>query len=216
MLNLIGKASASGRRVGRLVGGALVATVASTLAASQPAMAADSQVLVSTPMHTAGWVTGVREAADPGELVVSTSDGRQLTLPDTAELRELGRAAAQRGAAQAAPDNYVAGNCGTSWIFMNSTLSTSKVWFHTGFLLYGLGRAVAYYWLVHVRGPAFAKNPSKAGGLASRQRWDWIPEWSAEVRYRGIYAGYVSTASDAILANGAVCVSGGPSSATIL
>jgi hypothetical protein len=106
----------------------------------------------------------------------------------------------------ATPSNTVYGNCGASWVYYNA-IGNSSATISTGFALYY--PAVSYWWFVRINDAGGQNNHIWAGGLNSLFGWSafkTVPGLS-----HGLSVATVSTASSAILANGGVCTSGGPS-----
>jgi hypothetical protein len=172
---------------------------------------------------------GTRVTATPdGTRVTATPDGTRVTVPMTitgfnaAVAKAHGytiRTNAQgqqysvaAGAANAVtPDNVVDGNCGTSYIY-EYAVGNAAVDIQTGFSI--TTPAVAYYWKYWMRDGGGTSSHTHGGGLALRKTWDTDDRWGALTR--GHATSWVDTGSDALLANGGVCTSGGPSaSATI-
>lgn len=117
------------------------------------------------------------------------------------------------GRVSAAPDNTVGGNCGTSWIYL--TGGNFEYQYYTGFTIKGAG--YDFYWDVNIYGPNAYDNHRTWGYLlkgATKWRGPASGDYQVPVDDGGYYRGYVNTGSYAVLDNGAVCYSGGPSSTT--
>jgi hypothetical protein len=154
-------------------------------------------------MRSQSRVINVTEAQEKGSLIITTSDGQQLTLKDSPELRELGKTVSRP---TVSPQDVQVGNCGESYIYLDGGNNQYKI--RTGFLLYGGRKAVAYEWHVLVQGPRwYSKSYTRIGGLAGRAKWEWRSPW-IRVGARGRYEAHViPVISSAILLNGDICVS---------
>jgi hypothetical protein len=136
-----------------------------------------------------------------GYEIVPLADGRLRSVP-------IDGPAGVSGASQ----NVVNGDCGESWILLFDEVGTrGRYDIDTGFRV--IGPAVDYKWMVHVeKAGAPRRNRNHPGGRPLNGRTAETlsikgPSFG-EGRHR---ATIVPTDSFVILANGAVCYSGGPS-----
>lgn len=112
------------------------------------------------------------------------------------------------------PDNTVYGNCGKSWLYLSP--GTLKFYYYTGFAVNS--PAYDYHWVVHLYGPNFWEQSRTWNGAMSGtvKRFPSSGDYTVVVDDTGYYRGAVDTGSYAILDNGNVCYSGGPTSTTFV
>jgi hypothetical protein len=112
------------------------------------------------------------------------------------------------------PDNTAYGNCGKSWLYLSP--GTLKFYYHTGFAVNS--PAYDYHWVVHLYGPNFWEQSRTWNGAMSGtvKRFPSSGDYTVVVDDTGYYRGAVDTGSYAILDNGNVCYSGGPTSTTFV
>lgn len=167
-----------------------------TTAQTPTAPSSHQGVLYETPMHIVGFDTAAARAH--GYRIV-TRNGVQMSVSE-----------AQPNAV-AGPDNSIGGNCGWSWIYLYGHYGNFQ--YNTGFGLYYNG--YDFYWLVHLYGPYFWEQSRTWGGLLYTGRYWRAPgsgNYTVYVDDKGYYRGVVATSSYAILDNGGVCTSAGPTS----
>lgn len=102
----------------------------------------------------------------------------------------------------------VTSNCGTSWITFTS-IGHDKANMTTGFGV--IHAAVKYGWTVDFVDRWGVSSQGRSGVLANRTTWDWTPPFIFASGGTGSAFASVETGSYAVLLNGAVCYSGGPS-----
>jgi hypothetical protein len=173
----------------------LMANVASAAPSAKPVPVTVAKTRVG--MHIVGFNKAV--AAAHGYEIKTAADGRQYSV--------------KKGAVTAAGDvsteNIVYGNCGSSWLYYNAIGNSSNK-IETGFQLNQA--ATSYWWLVVMIDGGGQSSRNWAGGLLLRTRWGVTS--TATGMTHGFSDAYVSTGSSAILWNGGVCTSGGPSDFT--
>ncbi|GAB7188835.1 hypothetical protein ATKI12_8950 [Kitasatospora sp. Ki12] len=156
-------------------------------------------------------VRGVdRQVAEShGFKVVTGPDGTQHVVPTAAATNPDGspyKATTAKATTTFSPDNVVEGNCGDSYLWVHAVGGyVSEI--ETGFDL-NMG-AVAYHWQVNRSDTWGSDSHSWGGGLGVDTSWHG--EW--DVRSGGATwetAGVVPS-SDALLWDGEICSSGGPS-----
>lgn len=145
-----------------------------------------------------------------GDVKVQLANGEIIPIPQAAEKKVMSRAAQQ----SADPDGTVFGNCGSSFITLTEKPNRFPVAMQTGFTV--VAPAIAYEWSATVTGPDFIQQFESSGGLFFDSSWEGGFD-SSENQAQGIYIAVVdSAASDAVLFDGSVCVSGGPVDAEFL
>jgi hypothetical protein len=153
--------------------------------------------LLATSMHVVRFDAAV--AAEHGFSII-TRNGIQMSVP--------------AGQTDGPPKNTVGGPCGTSYIYLTGSILQYE--YYTGFTV--IAPAVEFGWSVNIVGPNFYDRTGNWGGvLKSARSWraPGTGEYDIPVDDSGYYDGaVVSAASFAILDNGEVCYSGGPSSRT--
>lgn len=157
----------------------------------------------------------VKQARKAGNRVVTEGDYRVLLDGKTGQ--EIARVPKKNTAGDVSVQNYVTGNCGTSYIYLRDA-SGANFYFYTGFDLNG--SAVDFDWYVNVRG-------EHAGGIDNFEWEDhgplaWREAWtsgniysSQDLPYGSWYYARV-TSGTAYLSDGRVCYSGQPSSGRYL
>jgi hypothetical protein len=190
---------------------ALVISTVAVVASAIAGTAAGQQGETQNPkqvMRSQSHVTNVAQAQKKGFLIITTSDGKQLTLKDSSELRELGKKVASK---TVSPQDTQVGDCGESFIYLSGQNNAYR--FRTGFQLYHGRKAVAYEWHVQVNGPrGYSKPFTRLSGLRHRDSWEW-PSGLIGVKSAGRYEAHVIPGtSSAILSNGNICISLGPDS----
>ena len=178
---------------------ALVAVAAlGVLGSMSTAMAAThTEHLVYTTMHSVGFDASV--AAAHGYEIRTTSDGKQYSVP--------------RGApAAVAPHNVVSGDCGRSWVWEDG-IGNAAVSLDTGFNVYTA--TVGRQWNVILDDNGGTSTQGFSGGPTGAY-WDSSRTVGGLTRGPG-YAHINSNGSNfAILIDGNVCYSGGPSDSTTI
>ena len=177
---------------------ALFAGFGGTAAAAAPAPAAQPEktVTATAEMRITGFDRAVAE--QHGFEIRTTADGREYSV--------------KKGTARNAgvsTDNVVYGNCGSSYLWYDA-IGGSANQIRTGFTVNQA--ATSYWWLVVMRDDGGQSSRNWAGGLLLRTSWGVTS--IARNMTHGFSDAYVSTGSSAILWNGAVCTSGGPSDFT--
>lgn len=151
---------------------------------------------VTTPMTIVGFNAAVAKAH--GYVIRTDAQGRQYSV--------------KAGAPNVvSPDNTVYGNCGSSYLY-EYAIGLDQVEIETGFTVNT--PAVAYWWEYSMRDGGGTSSHTRAGGLAARSSWGDNERWGALTR--GPASAWVDSGSDAILVNGDVCTSGGPSDSTTI
>jgi hypothetical protein len=151
---------------------------------------------VTVPMTIAGFNAAVAKAH--GYVIRTDAQGRQYSV--------------RAGASDAvSPDNVIDGNCGSSYIY-EYAVGNHAVDIQTGFNI--TTPAVAYWWKYWMRDRGGTSSHTHGGGLALRTSWSDDERWGALTP--GFATSWVDTGSDAILDNGGVCTSGGPSASTTI
>jgi hypothetical protein len=155
--------------------------------------------LYVTTMHIVGFDSAVARAH--GYKII-TRHGVKMSVPVAHPDLNLG------------PDNTVTGNCGKSWIYLSP--GTLKFYYYTGFVVNS--PANTYHWTVHLYGPNYwEQNRTWSGGMSgTKWRAPASGDYTVDVDDTGYYRGEVDKASYAILDNGSVCHSGGPTSTTFV
>jgi hypothetical protein len=204
----------------------IVAAAATIMAGAVQALPAGAATAATAGTRVTATPDGTRVTVLDGTRVTATPDGTRVTVPmtitgfDAAVAKAHGytiRTNAQgqqysvkAGAADAvSPNGVVDGNCGSSYIY-EYAVGNHGVDIQTGFNIYT--PAVAYYWKYWMRDGGGTSSHSHAGGLALRTSWSDDERWGALTP--GYATSWVDTGSDAILDNGGVCTSGGPSAST--
>ncbi len=161
--------------------------------------AASQAKSVSVPMHVADFDEKV--AAENGYEIRTGADGKRYSV------KKEGPEQAADGAVS--PQGVITGNCGYSWLYYDA-IGDSRVQIKTGF---HVDRpAVSYWWLVLTKDDGGQTKQNWAGGLAFRTQWG--VKRTLKNMTHGLSQAYVSTSSSALLADGSVCTSGGPSDVT--
>ena len=184
-----------------------------TAGAAQPAPAVQASKHVPPAGATVVRMTvrGVdrKVAESHGFEVVTGPNGRERVVPTASATNPDGspyRAKAGVGAAAVSPHNVVEGDCGDAYLWIHPVGGfVSEI--ETGFDL-NTG-AVAYHWQVNRSDKYGSDSHSWGGGLGVDT--SWRGEW--DVRSGGVTwetAG-VTPSSDALLWDGEICSSGGPS-----
>ncbi|HEX4254301.1 MAG TPA: hypothetical protein VH089_04380 [Streptosporangiaceae bacterium] len=151
---------------------------------------------VTVPMTITGFNAAVAKAH--GYVIRTDAQGRQYSV--------------KAGAPNVvSPDNTVYGNCGSSYLY-EYAIGLDQVEIETGFNVNT--PAVAYWWEYSMRDGGGTSSHTRAGGLAARSSWGDNERWGALTR--GPASAWVDSGSDAILVNGDVCTSGGPSDSTTI
>jgi hypothetical protein len=194
---------ASGTAVGVLAMLGLVLSATATAASATPATATApaataAQTTAAVPdgavqvgMRVTGFNAEVARAN--GYIVKTDAQGRQYSVKPGA-------------AGERAAIPVIWGNCGMSWVYYNA-IGNSSATINTGFSLYW--PAVSYWWFVRINDAGGQNNHIWAGGL--NRLYGWSAFKTVPGLSHGLSVATVSTASSAILADGRVCTSGGPS-----
>jgi hypothetical protein len=153
--------------------------------------------LVYTAMHSAGFDANV--AAAHGYEIRTTADGKQYSV--------------LKGAADnVTPFNVVTGDCGRSWVWEDG-VGSARVLLDTGFNVYT--STVGRQWNVILDDNGGTSTQGFSGG-ATGAYWDSSRTVGGLTRGPG-YAHINSNGSNfAILSDGNVCYSGGPSDSTTI
>ncbi|SEC43327.1 hypothetical protein SAMN04489729_1562 [Amycolatopsis lurida] len=175
----------------------VVAAAGLGVAGAAPAGAAGSTRVVEGEMHIGRFDAAVAEAH--GYEIRTRSDGTQYSV--------------RKGApADALPMNVVEGNCGRSWVWEDG-IGNASVRLNTGFHV--RNAVAARSWRVQLDDNGGTSTQPFSGG-ASGAYWDETRIVPGLTRGPG-YAVVRSDGSNfAILTDGAVCFSGGPSASTII
>lgn len=161
---------------------------------------------VTAPMTKVRVTKLVTSAPDgAGNIKVQLANGKTVPIPAADEGLVMSRAAQQAGVS---PDDTVVGNCGSSYITLQEKSDGFPVAIRTGFTV-DLP-AVGYDWFATVEGPDYFHEYTSSGGLFFDSSWDGGYQ-SDQDQAEGLYAAEVDPgASDAVLFDGDVCFSGGP------
>jgi hypothetical protein len=191
---------------------AATATALAGVAQALPASASTVQartaavphvVKVTVPMKVTGFDAAVARAH--GYVIRTDAQGREYSV-------QAGAAATASASADAvSPDNVIDGNCGSSYLY-EYAVGNHAVDIQTGFNV--TTPAVAYWWKYWMRDPGGTSSHTHSGGLAARTSWADDERWGALTP--GPASAWVDTGSDALLDNGGVCTSGGPSSSATI
>jgi hypothetical protein len=157
---------------------------------------------VTAPMTIEGFNAAVASAH--GYRIVVLANGEEASVPASSAIVNGSPASAV-----AQPDTIIYGDCGYSWMYMDSWSPLQYVPL-TGFVVYDPGWD--FSWEVSVVGPYnYERNLSYGGLLSGSESWsNGAPE--IPVDDAGYYDGAVVPGSSfVILENGGLCVSGGPS-----
>jgi hypothetical protein len=176
----------------------LVPLTASAASAAPSAKPAPAVAVKTTGMQIVGFDRAV--AAAHGYEIKTAPDGREYSVKKGATATAAGGISTQ---------NIVYGNCGSSYLWYNA-IGNSSNRIQTGFNLNQA--ATSYWWLVVMRDGGGQSSRNWAGGLLLRTSWGVTSTVTGMTH--GFSDAYVSTASSAILWNGGVCTSGGPSDFT--
>jgi hypothetical protein len=169
------------------------AAFASPATASSPAKPANA---VKVAMHIVGFDASV--AAANGYTIKTDANGKQRSIKNDASTNAV-------ESNVVTPDNQIDGNCGSSWIYYNA-IGNSSASISTGFALFF--PATSYWWFVRINDAGGQNNHVWAGGLANLFGWSVYQQVGG--LSHGLSVATVSVQSSAVLANGGVCKSGGP------
>lgn len=187
-----------------VVAGSGFADASTTL---HPPARASSRVLPAGAKVTRMTVSGVnRQIAEAhGFKVVTGPGGIQHAVPTPAAINPDGTPYRPK----ARPNDVVEGDCGDSYLWIHAVGGyVSEI--ETGFDLDDA--AIAFYWRVNRSDPYGSDSNSWGGGLGLDTSWSG--EWDVHGGGPGWEtAGVVTPASDALLWDGDICASGGPSDA---
>lgn len=184
---------------GMVLAGAAQAAPASASAAPARAAATSASphvVRVTVPMRIVGFDAAVARAH--GYVIRTDSHGRMYSV----------KAGAATGPT---PDNQVYGNCGSSYLY-ETAVGYHAVDVQTGFSVNV--PAVAYWWRYWMNDPGGTSSHTFGGGLATRYNWADDSRWGALTP--GPASAWVDGGSDAILVDGGVCTTAGPSDSTYI
>lgn len=170
---------------------AVPANASSVHARAAASPASPHTVRITAPMRITGFDAAVAKAH--GYVIRTDSHGRAYSV-------KAGTASA------ATPDNRVYGNCGSSYIF-ETAVGNHAVDIQTGFDV--STPAVIYYWKYWMADGGGATSHDFGGGLLRRTHWGDDSRWGALTP--GPADSWVDSSSDAILQNGDVCSTAGPS-----
>ncbi|MGW8378912.1 DNA/RNA non-specific endonuclease [Streptomyces sp. ODS28] len=141
-----------------------------------------------------------------GNLKVLLENGKTAQIPASAKDRVTKALAADDGVST---KGRVYGNCGSSYVTLHQKSNDYPVRMRTGFDL--KQPAVAYTWVAALTGPGgFADDYESSGGLAFQRSWDGEYNSDGDESEGWYYAAVAPAASNAVLWNGNVCTSGGP------
>ncbi|HEY9673814.1 MAG TPA: hypothetical protein V6D11_20400 [Waterburya sp.] len=143
-------------------------------------------------------------AASNGYEIKTLSDGRQYSVlknPSTSQ------PSASNGVVTAS--NVVKGNCGESWIYFNA-IGNLQGSLSTGFRV--KAPAISYGWRVDVTDQV-GVGTLRWGGLLFRSAWQGTKRTQSGAKGYAI-AKVNPSGSYALLSDGSICVSGGPSAST--
>ncbi|WP_320783828.1 DNA/RNA non-specific endonuclease [Streptomyces sp. CRN 30] len=147
-----------------------------------------------------------------GNLKVELSNGMVVAIPAAQKDLVMDRAAEQ--ADEVHTEGTVYGNCGSSYIELEQKSNRHPLAVRTGFKLNQ--PAVGYAWFATVVGTDYLHEYTDSGVLLLDSSWDGGYE-SDEDEAEGIYTAVVDPGvSSAVLWNGGVCYSGGPTDAEYL
>jgi hypothetical protein len=198
-----------GRGSAILVAAGMVATLCGFAPATHSPTQTDPNVtVIEAPMVAAGFDEDVARAN--GYQIVTDANGEKRSVPVTAAAKaaEAQLLAKQKAEGTISPlANVVVGDCGSSRIvivdgpeFRDAGISTS----------FNVNRpAVNYSWFVDITGNATSTRRTFSGGLAFRTSWQHT--FVHTVPAAGTYIASVAKNSNAVLNNGTLCFSGGPS-----
>ncbi|NHT17508.1 hypothetical protein [Cellulomonas sp. IC4_254] len=159
--------------------------------------------IVEVEMDAVGFDESVARAN--GYAIVTEEDGTQRSVPVTDQARAEEEAIARR--VGAGRSTVVAGSCGTSRIVITDSTGFRRAGISTSFNV--VRPAVGYSWFVDVAGGGTSARQTFGGALASRTTWQHT--FLHSVPKAGSYIASVARTSNAVLNNGTICFSGGPS-----
>ena len=214
------------RKLTRLAAGVVAA--AAVAAGAVQALPAGASTAAPDGTRVTATPDGTRVTVLDGTRVTASPDGTRVTVPMTIvgfnaavakahgyviRTDAQGRQYSVKAGAPnvVSPDNTVYGNCGSSYLY-EYAIGLDQVDIKTGFTVNT--PAVAYWWEYSMRDGGGTSSHTRAGGLAARPGWDDKERWGALTR--GPARAWVVSGSDAILVNGDVCTSGGPSDSTTI
>lgn len=142
-----------------------------------------------------------------GHLKVLLENGKTAEIPASAKDRVTKALSARDADDDVSTKGTVYGNCGSSYVTLHQKDNDYPVRMRTGFDLNQ--PAVAYAWVAAVTGPGFADSYTRSGSLFFERSWDG--EYNSDGdESEGWYFAAVAPGSNAVLWNGNVCTSGGP------
>lgn len=141
-----------------------------------------------------------------GRVKVQLANGAIVPIPQATEKKVMSRAAQQAAAAH--PDGTVYGNCGSSYITLSEKPNGYPVAMRTGFTV--VAPAIGYDWSASISGPDYFYNYESGGFLAFDSSWNGGHQSSANEAEGFYFAAVDPAGSDAVLWDGTVCYSGGP------
>lgn len=188
---------------------ATTGTAATTPAASSnPALASHSDhVVKKTAAMQKVRVTKLVSATPDkaGRVKVQLANGAVVPIPQSTEKKVMSRAAQQQAVQ---PNDTVYGNCGSSYVTLTEKPNDYPVAMQTGFTV--VEPAIGYDWSASVAGPDYAHQYEAGGFLDFDSKWDGGYQSSANEPEGWYFAAVDPEASDAVLWDGTVCFSGGP------
>lgn len=141
-----------------------------------------------------------------GDVWVQLANGAKVPVPAADKSKVMHEAAEE---AKASPDDIKTGLCGESWIFLEEKADDHPVRMVTGFTITLASPAIGYIWYAQISGPHFSYTYAPSGFLDFRHVWNGSYD-SPQDQLQGTYKASVSTASNALLEDGRVCYSAGP------
>lgn len=193
-----------GRRTRRIALSAVIVigSLSSLLAFAQPASAAPASVV---PSHAAGVTFETRMVVEGFDAAVAKAHGYHIVTVNGVE------ASVKDGTSTPAPYDYLKGNCGDSWLYMNG--GTREFTYTTGFQNLVLP-ATWFGWEVVILGPNGYNPDWTWGGPMFGTAWS-TGNVRVNVGATGWYHGVVVPGGSwVILIDGTYCESLGPESGT--
>lgn len=193
-------------------------SAATTSSTSASASQATHMAKKTAPMHIERVTKLVSATPDKhGNVKVQLANGKIAPIPQSAEKKVMARAAQEPAKSNT---GIVTADCGESYITVRqkatdgtpggtSIYDGNPVGITTGFLV-NLP-AVAYTWVASISGPnGYSYDYTAAGTLAADTSWDGNYDSPVDEPSGEYTAGVDPVVSEAVLADGDVCFSGGP------
>ncbi|WP_431837972.1 hypothetical protein [Cellulomonas sp. Y8] len=204
MKKTLGRASAT------FVAAGMVATLCgfAPATAHTPTDTDPTVIVIEAPMVVGGFDADVARAN--GYKIVTDANGEKRSVPVTAAAKaaDAQLLAKQQAEGTVSPlATVVTGDCGSSRIVIADGAGFRDAGISTSFTVNR--PAVGYSWFVDITGNSTSTRRTFTGGLLSRTTWQHT--FAHTVPAAGTYIASVARTSNAVLNNGTICFSGGPS-----